>query len=154
MTDHSYRTNHSYQTRSRSSRTSLFNPSTSNDRTQSYTQSNTQSNTPTPPPTTPTPTLTQTPTSTPTPTYISEVPGIHVPNNGFRLPQFARYVQILAFSATCVLLHNLLNVHYVRQCGLWFFESAYCRIVNRVLTLLQTSPLLIIGVLFQDAERG
>ena len=124
-------TEHPYQTRSRSSTSP----------TQTPTQSPTQS---------PTQTPTQTPTQSHTPISLP----VHAPNNAFRLPQFTRYIQILAFSATCVLLHNLLNVHYVRQCGLWFFESAYCRIVNRVLTLLQTSPLLIIGVLFQDAERG
>jgi hypothetical protein len=75
-----------------------------------------------------------------------------------RRPLLSKYLCALTYTVTCVLLHNLLNAHYASSCGVWFFETAYCGIVRRVLVVLQTSPLVLVGSLFGlglefDAQR-
>lgn len=62
-----------------------------------------------------------------------------------------RVLHLCAYSATCVLLHGLLQQHYFSQCrASWLAlfsldPGPYCTLVRRGLLALQWSPLLVSG---------
>lgn len=62
-----------------------------------------------------------------------------------------RVLYLCAYSASCALLHGLLQQHYFSQCrsswlALFSLEPGpYCTLVRKSLTALQWSPLLVTG---------
>lgn len=63
-----------------------------------------------------------------------------------------RVLHLCAYSASCVLLHGLLQQHYFSHCraswlALFSLDSGpYCALVRKGLVALQWSPLLVSGL--------
>lgn len=68
------------------------------------------------------------------------------------LPPVRRIACLCAYSASCVLLHSLLQQHYFSACrsswlALFSLEPGpYCALVRKGLLALQWSPLLVSGI--------
>lgn len=62
----------------------------------------------------------------------------------------ARAVTVLAYSASCALLHSLLQLHYSATCVSWLSvlsleRSPYCTFVKGGIRALQFSPVLLLA---------
>lgn len=72
-------------------------------------------------------------------------------------PPLRRAVCVCAYTASCVLLHGLLQQHYFSTCrSSWLAlfsldPGPYCELVRRGLTTLQWSPVLLLGSAFPGA---
>lgn len=70
---------------------------------------------------------------------------------GVPAPDLRRLVSLCAYSASCVLLHGLLQQHYYSACrSSWLAlfsvdPGPYCALVRKGLLALQWSPLLVSG---------
>lgn len=69
-------------------------------------------------------------------------------------PPLRRAVCLCAYTASCALLHGLLQQHYFSTCrASWLAlfsldPGPYCELVRRGLCTLQWSPLLLLGTVF------
>lgn len=63
------------------------------------------------------------------------------------------HVAVALYCISCASLHQLLSVHYINDCSSWlsFAETPYCSIVRKVLGILRTSPLLLVGAIVTNA---
>lgn len=66
------------------------------------------------------------------------------------------HLAVLAYCISCAALHQVLQTHYIYQCGNWlsFTESGYCSLVRKTLGALQTSPLVVAGAVITGAPHA
>lgn len=58
---------------------------------------------------------------------------------------------LLAYSTSCVFLHQVLQLHYYQQCEAGFFAAfvskgtPYCTLIHNAVKCLQLSPLVVLN---------